>query len=121
MILISRARHEREMASLRAKTAQLRKKLDQAIDERDAFKAAAKTAAQQFTTADDQRQQLADAEVRREALATVRGERLIEGGYPTPTPLTIRARRDRERAHKLDGRLAELEAINARCTCGGAA
>lgn len=121
MILMSRARHEREMAGLRAETERLRKKCDQAIGERDAFKAAAETAARQFTAADDQRQQLAEADARREALAIVRGERLIEGGYATPTPLTVGARRDRERAQRLDSRLAELEVINARCTCGGAA
>lgn len=111
MILMSRARHEREVASLRAELAQLTVDRDNIAIERDVIKKAAETAAEQKPAVME----------RREVMAGGRGEPLVEGGYATPTPLTIRARRDHERARLLDGRLSELEAINRRCTCGGGA
>lgn len=107
MILMSRARHQREVSSLLAEIANLTVDRDNIATERDVLKEAAE-------------QQTAVVEPR-EVMAGDRGEPLIEGGYATPTPLTLGARRDRERARLLDGRLAELEAINRSCTCGGAA
>jgi hypothetical protein len=116
---MSRARHEREASALRAEIDELRVDRDNLKIERDVLKEAAETAAHQVATGDEQ--QTTAAEDCREVMAGGRGEPLIEGGYATPTPLTLGARRDRERARELDSRLAELEAINRRCTCGGAA
>lgn len=116
MILMSRARHEREMSSLRAELANLTVDRDNIATERDVLKEAAETAALVSTA-----EPLPAVMNHREVTPGGRGEPLVEGGYATPTPLTIRARRDRERARLLDGRLSELEAINRRCNCGGAA
>jgi hypothetical protein len=121
-MLISRARYERDMAGLRAETARLRKERDTALEERDAFKVAAKTSATHFVQADAANGQLVAAEQRREALDVVKGKRLIEGGRTgaTPSPLTLAAR-DNARARGLQDRLDELQAAVLRCTCGGAA
>jgi len=51
--LVSRRRYERDMASLRADRERLRGERDQFEKDRDAALAAARTAAEQFTAADD--------------------------------------------------------------------
>jgi hypothetical protein len=119
-MFITAARHDREMAAVLAENNRLRKQRDDARKECDAFKAAAKTAARQLNEADGDVQKLAAAEAtRRMALATVRGNRLIEGGYATPAAPSVLALRDRDLARGLADRLAHLTAINMRCTCGG--
>ncbi|MFC8515534.1 hypothetical protein [Streptomyces sp. NPDC057257] len=105
-MLISRARYERDMAGMQAEVTRLRRERDVALSERDGFKAAAKTAAEQFTRADEERQLLADAEQRREALAVVCGEVLVEGGRTgTSSP-----RPGCDNCRLLDQRLAALQA-----------
>ncbi|MFG2780774.1 hypothetical protein ACGFY7_23340 [Streptomyces prunicolor] len=121
-MLISRARYERDMAGLRAEAARLMKERDTACEERDAFKAAAKTSAEHFVQADAEKGQLVAAEQRREALDIVKGKRLIEGGRTgtMPSSLTLAAR-DNERARGLQAQLDILQTAVLRCTCGGAA
>ena len=97
--LTTRRRLERELLAAHAETARVRAERDAALDERDAFKAAARSAARIAGQADV----------------------YAEGGRPggTPTPLHLQLLRSRDQARALDKRLAELEAINQRCTCGG--
>jgi hypothetical protein len=121
VILILRTRHEAEMAGLRAQVERLRKERDTALEERDAFQTAAKTSAEHFVQADADKSQLVAAEQRREALAVVKGEVLIEGGTNAPTSPLAAAARDNQRARQLQDRLDQLQAAVLRCTCGGAA
>jgi hypothetical protein len=122
VILILRTRHEAEMAGLRAQVERLRKERDTALEERDAFQTAAKTSAEHFVQADADKSQLVAAEQRREALAVVKGELLIEGGRTgTPASALTLAARDNQRARQLQDRLDQLQAAVLRCTCGGAA
>lgn len=122
MIFMSTARHEAEMNALHSQVVRLRDERDAAIEERDAFKAAAKTSATHFVQADAANGQFVAAEQRREALDVVKGKRLIEGGRTgaTPSPLTLAAR-DNARARGLQDQLDQLQAAVLRCTCGGAA
>lgn len=121
-MFVSAARHDREITALLEEMNRLRRQRDAAREERDAFKTAAKTAARQFNEADDDRKKLSGAEAaRRIALAAVRGNLLIEGGYATPAAVPVLALRDRDLARGLADRLALLQAINMRCTCGGGA
>jgi hypothetical protein len=122
VILILRTRHEADMAGLRAEAERLRKERDTAVEERDAFRTAAKTSAEHFVQADADKSQLVAAERRREALAVVKGKRLIEGGRTgtVSSPLVLAAR-DNQRARQLQDRLDTLQAAVLRCTCGGAA
>ena len=93
-------RLEQELLAAHAETTRIRAERDQALDERDAFKEAARTAARIVNS----------------------GEVYAEGGRPgRRTPLTLELARARDHARVLDKRLAELEAINRRCTCGGTA
>ena len=121
MILILRSRHDADMAGLRAQVERLRKERDTALSERNAFKAAAETSATHFVQADAVNEQLVAAERRREAVAVVKGEVLIEGGTNGPTLPSSVAARDRRRAAQLQDRLDLLQAAVLRCTCGGAA
>lgn len=120
-MLISRARYERDMASLRAEGERLRKERDTAREERAAFKAAAETSAEHFVQADAATEQLVAVEQRRGALAVVKGEQLIEGGTNAPTSPLALAARDRQRAAQLQDQLDVLQAAVLRCRCGGAA
>ena len=98
--LTTTRRRTRELLAAHAETTRVRAERDAALDERDAFKEAAKTAAR-----------IVD-----------QGEIYAEGGRPgRRTPLTLELARARDHARVLDKRLAELEAINRRCTCGGTA
>lgn len=97
--LTTTRRLEQELLAAHAETTRVRAERDTALDERDAFKEAAKTAAR----------------------IAGQSEVYAEGGRPgRRTPLTVDLARSREQARALDKRLAELEAINRRCTCGGA-
>jgi len=90
-------RLEQELLAAHAETTRVRAERDTALDERDAFKAAAQTAARIAGQADV----------------------YAEGGRPgKTTPLTLELARSRDQARALDTRLAQLEAINQRCTCG---
>jgi hypothetical protein len=112
-MLISRARYERDMASLRAETARLLTERDTAREERDTVQAAARAKVEQVIQADANKEQLVTA-------AT--GERLIEGGRTGAlTSLATLAARDHERAIGLQKQLDILQAAVLRCTCGGAA
>jgi hypothetical protein len=97
--LTTTRRLEAELQAARAETRRVRAERDAALDERDAFKEAARTAAR----------------------IVQQGDVYAEGGRPgdPPTPLAVQLRRSRDQALALDHRLAELEAINQRCTCGG--
>ncbi len=99
--LTTTRRLRQELLAAHAETTRVRAERDTALDERDAFKIAAKTAAG----------------------IVGQGEVYAEGGRPgsPPTPLHVQLRRSREQALALDKRLAELEAINRRCRCGGTA
>ena len=99
--LVTKRRHDQELLAANAETARVRAERDTALDERDAFKEAAKTAARIVS----------------------QGDVYAEGGRPggPPTPLHLQLRRSREQARALDKQLAHLEAINQRCTCGGTA
>ncbi|MFE9936366.1 hypothetical protein [Streptomyces hirsutus] len=95
--LITIRRHRAELLAARAENNRLRDERDAAAAERDAFKEAARTAAR-----------IVD-----------QGPVLAEGCRPgKKTPLTVQLLRSREQARALDKRLAELEVINRRCTCG---
>lgn len=101
--LITTRRHQQETDALRAQVSGLRAERDAALEERNAFKSAAKAAAQQFTAVDDR-------------LRLVDGSR---AGQPVrPTGELLRAR---DHARALEQRLATLQAVNEQCTCGGAA
>ncbi|MFF7949081.1 hypothetical protein [Streptomyces griseorubiginosus] len=104
---MTRARHERDMAGLRAEAERLRKQRDEARDERDAFHSAARAAARQVVEADERRPTGTDGDTT-----------LIEGGRSGRPNSPIS---DRDQAKKLAERLAELQAATERCTCGGAA
>ena len=98
--LVTTRRRDQELLAAHAETTRVRNERDAALDERDAFKAAAKTAARIVS----------------------QGDVYAEGGRPgRTTPLTVDLARSREQVRALDKRLAELEAINRRCTCGGTA
>jgi hypothetical protein len=104
-------RHRAELLAAHAETTRMREERDNALSERDAFKASAKAAAR-IVAETDERQ--------RQALAVVTGEALVEGGRTgRQTPLLVDLIRTRDRARTLEARLAELQAINERCTCGG--
>ncbi|MFD6324229.1 hypothetical protein ACFWOL_15465 [Streptomyces sp. NPDC058442] len=110
--LITLRRHRAELLAARAENNRLRAERNTAIDERDAFKEAAKTAARIVD----------EAAQKQPALAVAAGRALVEGGHTgKQTPLTVQLYRFREQARALDARLAELEVINRRCTCGGTA
>jgi hypothetical protein len=99
--LTTTRRLRREALALHAVITQLRSERDQAREERDTFKAAVKTTSRQFNEADDR-------------------NRLIEGGHlGRPVPATVTELRERDRARVLEQRLANLQAINERCQCGG--
>lgn len=94
---VTRRQRDRELLAAHAEAARLRNERDTALQERDAFKEAARTA---------------DRIVHH-------GDVYAEGGRPgRKTPLTLELARSRDHARALDKRLAELEAINQRCTCG---
>ena len=99
--LTTTRRHRTELLAAHAETARVRAERDAALDERDAFKEAAKTSARIVS----------------------QGDVYAEGGRPggPPTPLHLQLRRSREQARALDKQLAHLEAINQRCRCGGTA
>ena len=98
--LVTTRRRDQELLAAHAETTRIRAERDQALDERDAFKEAARTAARIVS----------------------QGDVYAEGGRPgRTTPLTVDLARSREQVRALDKRLAELEAINRRCTCGGTA
>ncbi len=80
LILMFKGRHMAEVAALRAELERVRGERDEALKERKAFKAAAETSSELFVQADADKAQLVAAEQRREALAVVRGEQLVEGG-----------------------------------------
>ncbi|MFC8985143.1 hypothetical protein [Streptomyces sp. NPDC057115] len=95
--LTTTRRLEQELLAAHAQTTRVRAERDTAIEERDAFKEAAVTAAR----------------------IVHHGDVYAEGGRPgRRTPLTLELARSRDHARALDQRLAELEAINQRCTCG---
>ena len=96
--LTTTRRLQQELLAAHAETTRVRAERDQALDERDAFKEAAKTAAR----------------------IAGQGDVYAEGGRPgRHTPLTVDLARSREQTRALDQRLAQLEDINPRCTCGG--
>ncbi|ODA69247.1 hypothetical protein [Streptomyces sp. AVP053U2] len=96
--LTTTRRLEQELLAAHAENTRLRDERDTALEERDAFKTAAQTAAR----------------------IAGQSEVYAEGGRPgKQTPLTVDLARSREQARALDKRLAELEVINQRCTCGG--
>ncbi|MET7436609.1 hypothetical protein ACFYQQ_00975 [Streptomyces sp. NPDC005496] len=101
--LVFRRTHLAELAAAHAETNRLRAERNQAVEEREAFKAASITAARQLSKAD-----------------ALKGEPRIEGGLPRRTPLTKLLRESRAHAAALEQRLAEVTAANQRCTCGGA-
>ncbi|MFD8805622.1 hypothetical protein [Streptomyces sp. NPDC059597] len=101
MILISKARHQRDMAALLAEIDQLTHERDSAIADLDALKAAP-PAARDLTDITD-------------AVRTIEGGRL--------RPRTPSAELLQARAHNraLDARLTVLTAASINCTCGAAA
>lgn len=117
---ITTRRYRQDTDALRAETARLRRERDAALEERDAFKTSARTAAEKFTAADAARQQLVRAAQRGPSPALDLGNELIEGGRTglAVDPVSVAAR-ERDRARALEQRLAELQAANERCTCGG--
>ena len=96
--------HRREVLALHAVIARLRDERDKARDERNAFKAAARTASRQYTEADHERQQL------------IEGGPAKQAGHPDEELL-----RARGQARALEEQLADLQTINERCICGGSA
>lgn len=117
---VSRRRAERELNAVRADRERIRGERNQFAEDRDAFKAAAKTSAERFVAADAEKQQLVQAEERRTAVAVVFGEQLLEGGRSgRPVRPEAVALRDRDRARALERRLAELQAANeSACRAG---
>lgn len=113
-------RLRQETAALRAENARLLGERDTAREQRDEFKAAAQTAAEKFNAADAARQQLLRAARRGPSPALDLGDDLIEGGRTgvAADPVTV-ALRERDRAKALEQQLANLQAVNERCTCGG--
>ncbi|NED73330.1 hypothetical protein G3I51_13455 [Streptomyces sp. SID9944] len=91
--LITRRRHEWELAAAADLVTTLRDEREQALMECQAFKAAAKTAARQFCEATD-------------AL------RPIDGGTARPAAPSAELRQARAQARALEARLTELQAAN---------
>ncbi|WP_112469442.1 hypothetical protein [Streptomyces triticisoli] len=114
--LTTTRRLRRELLVAAALTARLRDERDQARDERDAFKTAARTAARMVADATQPRQSVAGRRLKVSLLKTP--ARLIEGGHSNTTlsPLTVAAQAN-ARARALEERLATLQTANMRCTC----
>lgn len=115
--LTTTRRLRREALALHADIHRLRKERDTARDERDAFKAAATTAARMVADATQPRQQPAPGPRPKVSLLKTPA-RLIEGGHSNTTlsPLTVAAQAN-ARARALEERLATLQTANMRCTC----
>ncbi|MFF1483092.1 hypothetical protein ACIGZH_01885 [Streptomyces sp. NPDC058319] len=103
--LITRRRHEQELDQATAFVVRLRDERDQAADERDAFKAAALSAARQISDASDAR-------------------RPVDGGTHRPASPSAELLRARAQVRALEARLAEFQAASeardlADCTAAG--
>lgn len=124
--LVTRRRVDEERAADQAVKAQLMAERDAARAERDAYKAAAETAARQFTDADAAHQKTVRQASQTNAVLAASIRRLqdsrddrrpVDGASPHPLTPSQELTLARAHARALEERLQEMTVANRSCTC----